>query len=550
LLTAIFFGCNPQPEASELLTQAEKFADQEQADSALMLIDSIFYPEKSFGEEEYMQYLVTRVRVRYKAYRDITGDTAIFDAWKYYKQKATVSRRTALAAFYSGCVYREQGELNMAMHAYVEAMSEAKKTADSNLKGLVQNNIGDLLSEQGLDNQALEAYRKAESYYRKYPAQQIVSIANIGRCYMLLGKTDSAISVFNKGLLLAHRSADRNGESLLAQNLSVAYSQQGKYGKALPILQRAFRYNSDSTLVPRFYLNFANLYARLSQPDSSEYYYGLVKSKVDSLDVSSLQISIYYSLAETEEEKGDYRQAIKYLKKDIVAFEKLMQSSSDNSVLDIQQKYNFELLKNAHQEDVSRYQYGLIILLIVIIAGIIVFTRYNINQKNRLIETHEKIVTLSKMAFELEQSSATRMALQEQSMRDLLLWKFDVIKKSVLLTKIDSDNAPTSQLAKKFHQIVYQNTEHDPWADFENVINHISKNLSTRIRKHFPDLSEKEYRICLLTYAGMNVKEIAVILELSSNSIQAYRGSLRKKIGIDDAKTDTETYLKQVLDNN
>jgi ATP/maltotriose-dependent transcriptional regulator MalT len=166
-----------------------------------------------------------------------------------------------------------------------------------------------------------------------------------------------------------------------------------------------------------------------------------------------------------------------------------------------------------------------------------------------LIETHEKMATLTKMASELENSSSAKMALQEQTMRELLLWKFDVIKKSVLLTNTDSDNASTLQLAKKFHQIVYHNKQSDVWPDFEEIVNHISKNLSKRMRDSFPDLSEKEYRICLLTYAGMNVKEIAVILELSSNSIQTYRTSIRRKLGIENAKTDTETFLRQALSN-
>ncbi len=281
--------------------------------------------------------------------------------------------------------------------------------------------------------------------------------------------------------------------------------------------------------------------------DSARHYNNLVKATVDRVQSPDLKISIYGLLAQTEEKVKNYAPVIEYLKKEIGAYDQLLESRNNNVVLDIQQKYNFELLKNSYQEDVSKYQYIVIVLLLILILGIVIFSRYRISQKNKLIETHEKIATLSKMASDVEHFSSTRMALQEENMRELLMWKFDVIKKSVLVTRIDYDNASTLQLAKKFHQIVYHNEQQDVWGDFEDIINDISRDLSKKMRNLFPSLSEKEYRICLLTYAGMNVKEIAIILELSSNSIQTYRTSIRRKLGIDDAKVDTEAYLKETL---
>ena len=54
-------ACNPQPQANRLLEQAEKLVDN-YPDSAMWLIDSLFYPEKSLNKEHYMRFLVTRVQ--------------------------------------------------------------------------------------------------------------------------------------------------------------------------------------------------------------------------------------------------------------------------------------------------------------------------------------------------------------------------------------------------------------------------------------------------------------------------------------------------------
>lgn len=159
---------NPQPEAVTLLKAAEQLADS-CPDSALQLIDSIFYPEKSFNKRDYMRYWVTRVQVRYKNYLAVDEDTLIFKAGDYFTKHSNDPVKSTLACFYSGCVYREQGNKEQAMELYKDAETYAVKTSDVDLQGLVQYNMGDLLAEQGLYDQALINYQKAESFYALSP---------------------------------------------------------------------------------------------------------------------------------------------------------------------------------------------------------------------------------------------------------------------------------------------------------------------------------------------------------------------------------------------
>ena len=63
----VFFlgSCKPQPEAPQLLADAQRFMENN-PDSAMLLIDSLFYPEKSLRHEDYMRYLVLHVQARYR----------------------------------------------------------------------------------------------------------------------------------------------------------------------------------------------------------------------------------------------------------------------------------------------------------------------------------------------------------------------------------------------------------------------------------------------------------------------------------------------------
>ena len=50
VIIVLLSACNPQPQANRLLEQAEKLVDN-YPDSAMWLIDSLFYPEKSLNKE-------------------------------------------------------------------------------------------------------------------------------------------------------------------------------------------------------------------------------------------------------------------------------------------------------------------------------------------------------------------------------------------------------------------------------------------------------------------------------------------------------------------
>ena len=67
LLSSFSLPSCPQPEASSLLEEAGQLVEKH-PDSAMLLIDFIFYPEKSLNHEYYMRFLVTQVQEKYKVF--------------------------------------------------------------------------------------------------------------------------------------------------------------------------------------------------------------------------------------------------------------------------------------------------------------------------------------------------------------------------------------------------------------------------------------------------------------------------------------------------
>lgn len=543
---SIIGACNPQPEAPRLLEQARQLAE-EYPDSALALIDSIFYPRQSLSRREYMRYLVAKVQTKYKTYGNISEDTLIFTARDYFTRHDNDLYKTALAYFYSGCVYREQENYEFAMLNYKNAQSYAERSADSSLMGLIQFNLGDLLSIQGLHREALESYKIAEMIYGGIADKQIRCLSAIGRMFLLLQLPDSAFIYFHKGLELAQTIRDENRQSLLAQNLSVAYSEVKQYEEAAIYLRQSFNLNQDSTRLPRYYLNFANMYSSLGKQDSVVRYIGRLKRQVDIVTDNYIKASIYSFLANWEKSNASYEEAFQYQERRMRVLEDIMAVRLKQSVYEVQQKYDYKQMQNLYYQKLLARQRWFIALLIVVVGGGTVFTVYWPRQKNRRFEAQRNIDTLREMNRDLEE------AIQQKNhgLRKELLWRFDVAKKVMNLNRemnlSGNRSIAIKNLIGQFNKIVYGEKSLDElWETMLHTFNDACPGYTEKLRTKYPTLTDAEFRICVLTYAGFNVNEIALILNQSHNTVLAYRTDLRKKLGIE-PRSNIAEFLNTVL---
>lgn len=535
----VFFlgGCKPQPEAPQLLADAQRFMENN-PDSAMLLIDSLFYPEKSLRHEDYMRYLVLHVQARYKTNRPVADDTLVFRARDHYSDRLDKEpRMAALAWFYSGCVYRERGDYEKAMLHYKKAETYATGTADTALQGLIQYNLGDLFAVQDLFSKAQENYKAAARFYGEHPEKEAYSLSAVGRMFLLDKNPDSAFFYFQKGLEAAKPTNDKVLQSLLAQNTGVAYQQIGQYAEAERYFRQSYRYNRDKEDQARSYLNLAKLFAQTEQLDSAAFYAGKLKNSVESSDDNYLKASAYKFLADWEKARGRDNEAFAYQNKRIHSLNRIMDDRKDQSVYEIEQKYNYGQKQNFYNQRFIRFQQWLMglmgVLLVVVVSLLFLFWRM-LKERAAKLRMQENVNTLRATTIDLL-SVEEESRLKEKVLKETLQWKLDVLKNTMHLRYMMSEREQKTYqpLFDSLDKILFDQNTKTPWMDIRQTVEHLNPSLRLFIRQQYPTLSETEYNVCLLSYASLSVQEVAFVLNQSEHTVYKARTRLNKKIGSD-----------------
>ena len=76
------------------------------------------------------------------------------------------------------------------------------------------------------------------------------------------------------------------------------------------------------------------------------------------------------------------------------------------------------------------------------------------------------------------------------------------------------------------------NKEQEPFEAARNVLESAYPNLYSTIQDNYPDLTETEAKVCLLSCSDLSNAEMAELLGLKPNTVNQNRSNLRKKLNL------------------
>ena len=495
------------------------------------------------SKTERMQAVVDEVRTKYKAYEDISQDDQIFEAYDFFVRQKDYDN-AAPAALYSGCVRQAKKEYESAMNCYKEADKYGRMAGDSVSAAFAQYYIGDLLNNSGNEAEAITNYKAAAELWGDSISRMAKCLNAVAMMNIVIDEYDSAFFYLEQALSLAQASKDNITEASVWNNYSVAYQLLDKYDNAKECLRKALPL-TDQKRRPIALLNLAKVHLALEERDSLEYYKTQMLNAIEETDIKpETQAAVYGFLIKDALAVGDYESAYQFEKQHEQVALDILGDQTQSSVLEIQKKYDFEAQANQHNRQMLSRQRLIIILTIVLIAALVLVTILILNalKKKRIeAEINANLLELKKRNAqqqqeqnamqaqydELQKQNAQQSELQAEfgdKLKDEYLQKCNIIRCFEVLSRDRSNPIAFKDLEKS----LFEGEDH--WASFEAAFEGVHPGFIASVKEHYHDLTETEFRYCLLSNFKLSRQEYADVLGCSVYNVDKVRASLNNKM--------------------
>lgn len=374
-----------------------------------------------------------------------------------------------------------------------EALQIYKEENDTYFQAQAYNDIGNSLYYLGEYEEGIDSLRICVDMSRaqQIPELEATALNNIGKSLTAIGEYDSAIATLLYGLEIVNSGPNKNKQVEALLNLGEVYAKLGQYPRAIDYYDEAIqvaREIGSSSNLQTGYAKRSAAYEALRRYELALHDYQQYSRLSDTLmnEVKSRQIQEMRTIYETEKKE----QQIALQEKEI----DLLNQRSRNKTLQI------ILLA------------GGVVLLFVLIYGL----RQRLH-RNKL--EREKLD--AQLAF--NQKQLTTHALH-------LARKNEVLES--LKQQVEGLEPNREGLQKLIRTIDFDLRDDDNWEHFNRYFEQVHSNFHSRVKSRFPEVTPGELRLLALLKMNLSSKEIANILNISSEGIKKARYRLRKKLDL------------------
>ncbi|MBR6929341.1 MAG: hypothetical protein IKH61_03820 [Bacteroidales bacterium] len=538
LLLALSACHTPTREARRMVKRAYLLADT-LPDSTVRLIDSVLRMPASFSERERMDIALLQAEALFGDRGDAISpimDDDFFDdkgnlstspelerAAAYYAKKKQYAK-AAHAALYSGFVQQHYNEKEAAMRSFKEAELYGKHAVDSLTVAQAEYWMGKLLYSEGNLEEALNMFDDSKGNIGNQPLD-IATIEN-GRAatYILLQQFDNANDCFRKSLFYAEKHLSAKVKRKVLNNYAVLYRLQGKYDQAVGCLRQIQQDKDvDANGVFLLNLNLGNVFLDERKMDSAVFYYERMESLLTTTKVKlETQLAAYDALYKFSLIQKEDSLSLLYRKCHEDILYAIMQQRQEQNFYRIQQQYDYESLQNTlNRMIILRHRIILIIGLLLFVTTAIVLILQK--RHKQLLESEKEMKRqMDALKQDLLQTVKTSVLDQEISSRlRMILTAHEKAQKAL-------------DPKKEWSSLVWQimNGEEDPFEAARSVLETAYPRLYSTIKEDYPDLTETEAKICLLSCSDLSNTEMAEFLGLKTTTVNQNRSNLRKKLNL------------------
>ncbi|MBR6630845.1 MAG: hypothetical protein IKK89_02715 [Alistipes sp.] len=531
-------GCATDKRSAELIAYAEEIA-MELPDSALRVVQSID-PESVRGRHDRAHYKLVVAEAHY--YRDLipNRDSIAQPLFDYYIGSDNHAER-ARAMYQHALVMQAEGENVRAMFSLLEAEKSLTHLDNPRLSGLVHRTKGHIYGAECLFQNELEEYQKSKEYFDKaeLPIHSAYALYNIATAYSDLRDYDNAI----KYLLKSEEQFSENGYGLYQFETQIElcynYIQIADLNSCANVFARIDKSAKIGYSYCDYYCIYAILSAHSGNFDDAKTY--ISKAKTEQI-INPMRLA--YSEFIIMRICGDDSDALTMYREMIAEQDKFVFNAINNSLLQSQ----VDLLSGqvASAKEIQQKTRLINYLLAIISAGIVLLFIYYIRNRQRKhqAEIEQYISTIK----ELQMTTKDLPSQMNDSIDKLYKSRFKELND---LYDIYYDSVgSTRQMKIVFEQI--NNTinsikcDKKRLAELEKIVNEYRGNMMSKLLDLCPNLSERQRKIILFSYAGFSLRAIALFMDSNPTQISKDKYKIKGIIKSCVETKDTELFINSL----
>ena len=544
LLVALVLSACTDSRKLETIRQAEMLM-QEQPDSALRVLQTI--NRHSLRGEILARYALIYSIAQDKSGLDVTNDSLLRIAHEYYSQHPDDSLY-ARSQYYMGKYLWLTAQTDSAYTCLLKAKNTSEKKQDYYTAYLATDRMRRIAQRSDTAlclNLSKEAYR----YYVKCrpinPVNEVYLLIGIGESYRRRSDGDSTLYFYNIALNKAKLTGDSIVMASVYQNISNYYYSIKVFDVALDYAHKAVQFQQylDRSLTKLLAL----CYTENGEFDKARQYVAALsssKSKEDQLVVLNIRHRLSTKTGDADAAQDYFISACE------VAAD--MYLSTQKEKLELHDKNMHEEMERQQAESRGKI-FALCFFFSIVLLVLIVwlFLKYH-----RAKKVEKELFRTEKARLLAEET----MLRQEKEHKEQIMerTRFYVKNMVSILQEVEQYRMrQKKQKEKDKHDISKSKDEHKEetrlklklddkaWAEIQAYLEACEGSFVTRFKEKYPDISDSDFRLCMLLRCGFSNPELEQVYSITAQSVKTKQLFLKDKLGIEDKTISLRQYIKQ-----
>ncbi|MBK7213336.1 MAG: tetratricopeptide repeat protein [Bacteroidales bacterium] len=449
----------------------------------------------------------------------------------------------------------------LALKLYYESLSLCEKISDSSGIARVYNIIGYYKGQSGEFDTGVYYLNKAIIINQNLHDRRnkIENLGNLGYVYRSNGKKEEAEKIYQSLVSELIEIHDSTSLPVIYYNMAAFRQDEQKNDSARMYLRKAMEIaevKGDTSLLSTLYGNTGEIFLNEGEIDSARYFLNRCLEYSKVTDDVETQLQSLSFLLKIDTLTGRHKDAFSHFNLSLILQDSISQrklrNNKEASELQYENEKKKATIENQQQalHDGSRIRNLIYILLalsiavLILIAGVFLQQKKNLNRKRDLLESQLLLNNLQLEKLQNEEDlSRLRLEKMEQELRhresELVSIALGIEQKNELIELISKRIKETMKsgvesdiLTEIISSIRMQMTETSDNDLFNQRFSSLHKDFFNNLQNAHPELTKTEVKFCAYLRIQLSGSQIANIMNVTNEAIRKTRYRIRKKMSL------------------